>query len=69
LINGFEKYLNTDYLDFNMARLLSMRNIELVEDPAEADWVFASGYEGTDGVAQQIVRPWDISTLATLLSE
>lgn len=69
LIKGFEKYLNTDYLDFNMARLLSMRNIELVEDPAGADWVFASAYEGTDGVAQQIVRPWDTSTLATLLSE
>jgi len=69
LLCGFEKYLKTEYLDFNMARLLAMRNIELVEDPAEADWVFASNYNGTEGVAQQIVRPWDISTLAALLSE
>ena len=69
------KYLDPAFLDINMGKIFEARADEIVEDPAEADYVFDNEYtipapvKGVEAKTQTLVRTFDLEKLVSLANE
>lgn len=60
------RYVSKSFLEFNMKRLLSLCG-EVVDDPKDAEIVFDSEYHPNEN--QKVVRPFDVSTLVSIVNK
>ena len=64
-LNLCKRFLNEDYLGINMYDILYRRG-EVVENPEDADIVFASNYPSKD---KKVIHPFDVDSLIAIVNE